>query len=197
MATIVKGTYVQTSKPAATFAADTTTVWSRNQLLIEEDTLKMKVGDGINVYSKLRYATISPEEVQKLITDSSHTHLNKAVLDTINQDMVDRMQQEAITPIANVRTTTDGAEITITDYKGTTRAEVKSGKEINTSYNEDEETLYIGGDGGYSELTQSERDQIKQNKTDIATKLDKIKDTDGNTYNLLIKDGKLYYSKDV
>ena len=30
MATIVKGTYVQTAKPAATFAADTTTVWLRN-----------------------------------------------------------------------------------------------------------------------------------------------------------------------
>lgn len=195
MATIVKGTYVQTAKPAATFAADTTTVWSRNQLLIEEDTLRMKVGDGINIYSELKYATISPEEVQKLITDSSHTHLNKAVLDTINQEMVDRMQQEAVTPTANVRTTVDGAEITITDYKGTTTASVKSGKEINTSYNEEEETLYIGGDGGYSELTQSERDQIKQNKADIATKLDKIKDAEGNSYRLLVKDGKLYYEK--
>lgn len=151
MATIVKGTYVQTAKPAATFAADTTTVWSRNQLLIEEDTLRMKVGDGINVYSELKYATISPEEVQKLITDSSHTHLNKAVLDTINQEMVDRMQQEAVTPTANVRTTVDGAEITITDYKGTTTAIVKSAKEI--------------------------------------------KDTEGNSYRLLVKDGKLYYEK--
>lgn len=167
--TIVKGTYVHTSKPAASFAKDTTTIWSRGQLLIEEDTLKMKVGDGINIFSKLKYANISPEEVQKLITDNSHTHLNKAVLDTINQEMVDRMQQEAVTPTANVRTTVDGAEITITDYKGTTTASVKSGKEVNTSYNEEEETLYIGGDGGYSELTQSERDQIKQNKKDIAT----------------------------
>ena len=167
--TIVKGTYVHTSKPAASFAADTTTIWSRGQLLIEEDTLKMKVGDGINIFSKLKYANISPEEVQKLITDNSHTHLNKAVLDTINQEMVDRMQQEAVTPTANVRTTVDGAEISVTDYKGTTKATIKSGKEVNTSYNEEEETLYIGGDGGYSELTQSERDQIKQNKKDIAT----------------------------
>lgn len=128
MATIVKGTYVQTAKKAAEFAADTTTIWSKNQLLIEEDTLKMKVGDGINVFSQLKYTTVSPTEVQKLIADSSHSHINKAVLDQINQDMVERMQQEAVTPIANVKATDDGAEITITDYKGTTKAEIKNGK---------------------------------------------------------------------
>lgn len=190
--TYVKGTFLQTTRKAAEFATDTT-IYSKSQLLIEEDTLKMKVGDGVNVFANLKYANLSPTEVQSLIAESSHTHINKSVLDQINQDMVERMQQEAVTPIANVKATADGAKITITDYKGTTEAEIKSGKEINTSYDESSETIIIGGDGGFSDLTQSERDQINQNKTDIAEKLDVIKDESGNKYNLLIKNGKLYY----
>lgn len=169
-ANTIKAIYVQTAKPADEFIADTETVWAKNQLLIEDDTLKIKLGDGVSTYGNLKYANLSSDEVKQLILDKSPTV-------TVNQ-------------------TDNGAEISITDMNGTTKATIKSGKEINTSYNEDEETLYIGGDGGFTDLTQEEREQIKQNKTDIATKLDKIKDTDGNTYNLLIKDGKLYYSKD-
>lgn len=45
-ANTIKAIYVQTAKPAAEFATDTTTVWEKNLLLIEEDTLKMKMGDG-------------------------------------------------------------------------------------------------------------------------------------------------------
>lgn len=40
----IKAIYAQTAKPATEFTADTTTVWVKNQLLIEEDTLKMKNG---------------------------------------------------------------------------------------------------------------------------------------------------------
>ena len=53
-ANTIKAIYVQTAKPAAEFTADTTTVWAKNQLLIEEDTLKMKMGDGVNTYSNLK-----------------------------------------------------------------------------------------------------------------------------------------------
>ena len=58
-ANTIKAIYVQTAKPAAEFAADTTTVWAKNLLLIEEDTLKMKMGDGVNTYGNLKYANLS------------------------------------------------------------------------------------------------------------------------------------------
>jgi len=139
----IKAIYVQTAKPAAEFIADTETVWAKNHLLIEEDTLKIKLGDGVSAYENLKYANLSPDEVKQLIADKS--------------------------PIVNVTQTDDGAEISITDMNGTTKATIKSGKEINTSYNEDEETLYIGGDGGFTDLTQEEREQITKNKDSITT----------------------------
>lgn len=142
-ANTIKAIYVQTAKPAAEFAADTTTVWEKNLLLIEEDTLKMKMGDGVNTYGNLKYANLSTEEVKQLILDRS--------------------------PLVTVTQTEDGAEISVTDAKGTTKATIKSGKEVNTSYNEEEETLYIGGNGGYSDLTQEEREQITKNKNNIVT----------------------------
>lgn len=142
-ANTIKAIYVQTAKSAAEFAADTTTVWAKNLLLIEEDTLKMKMGDGVNTYSNLKYANLSTEEVKQLILDRS--------------------------PLVTVTQTEDGAEISVTDANGTTKATIKSGKEVNTSYNEEEETLYIGGNGGYSDLTQEEREQITKNKNNIVT----------------------------
>ena len=142
-ANTIKAIYVQTAKPAAEFAADTTTVWSKNLLLIEEDTLKMKMGDGVNTYGDLKYANLSTEEVKQLILDRS--------------------------PLVTVTQTEDGAEISVTDAKGTTKATIKSGKEVNTSYNEEEETLYIGGNGGYSDLNQEESEQITKNKNNIVT----------------------------
>lgn len=142
-ANTIKAIYAQTAKSAAEFAADTTTVWAKNLLLIEEDTLKMKMGDGVNTYGDLKYANLSTEEVKQLILDRS--------------------------PLVTVTQTEDGAEISVTDAKGTTKATIKSGKEVNTSYNEEEETLYIGGNGGYSDLTQEEREQITKNKNNIVT----------------------------
>lgn len=142
-ANTIKAIYVQTAKPAAEFAADTTTVWTKNLLLIEEDTLKMKMGDGVNTYGDLKYANLSTEEIKQLILDRS--------------------------PLVTVTQTEDGAEISVTDAKCTTKATIRSGKEVNTSYNEEEETLYIGGNGGYSDLTQEEREQITKNKNNIVT----------------------------
>lgn len=103
----------------------------------------MKMGDGVNTYGNLKYANLSTEEVKQLILDRS--------------------------PLVTVTQTEDGAEISVTDAKGTTKATIKSGKEVNTSYNEEEETLYIGGNGGYSNLTQEEREQITKNKNNIVT----------------------------
>ena len=56
--------------------------------------------------------------------------------------------------------------------------DIKSGKEVNTTYNEEEETIYIGGDGGYSDLTEEERNQITKNKNDIEKIKEKLGITD-------------------
>lgn len=54
----------------------------KNELCIETDTRKMKIGeDGVKTYKDLKYANLTPEEVNSLISAASHTHSNKSVLD--------------------------------------------------------------------------------------------------------------------
>ena len=68
------------AKTAETWATDTT-VLLKGELGIESDTRKVKIGNGTNVFKDLPYATITPEEVQSLISATSHSHSNKAILD--------------------------------------------------------------------------------------------------------------------
>lgn len=68
------------AKTAETWATDTT-VLLKGELGIESDTRKVKIGNGTNVFKDLPYATITPEEVQSLISAASHSHNNKAILD--------------------------------------------------------------------------------------------------------------------
>lgn len=68
------------AKTAETWASDTT-VLLKGELGIESDTRKVKIGNGTNMFKDLPYATITPEEVQSLISAASHTHNNKAILD--------------------------------------------------------------------------------------------------------------------
>ena len=68
------------AKTAETWATDTT-VLLKGELGIESDTRKVKIGNGTNVFKDLPYATITPEEVQSLISAASHSHSNKAILD--------------------------------------------------------------------------------------------------------------------
>lgn len=56
----------------------------KNELCIESDTHKLKIGDGTNTYSSLSYVNLTPEEISALISDidvKKHTHSNKDVLD--------------------------------------------------------------------------------------------------------------------
>ncbi len=69
------------NKTAADFAGDTTTVWLKGELLVESDTLKVKMGDGENTYDKLGYLNMNPSEVANAIAAAKHTHSNKSVLD--------------------------------------------------------------------------------------------------------------------
>lgn len=77
----LKTRIVINNKPAADWGKDTETIWLKGEFLVESDTRKIKIGDGVNNYSALKYVNITPEEVDALIKQSSHTHSNKAILD--------------------------------------------------------------------------------------------------------------------
>lgn len=51
------------------------------EFCIESDTRKMKVGNGTELYSALKYANVTPEDVANIVASSSHTHSNKSILD--------------------------------------------------------------------------------------------------------------------
>lgn len=77
----LKTRIVINNKPAADWGKDTETIWLKGEFLVESDTRKIKIGDGVNKYSALKYANMTPEEVDALVKQSSHSHSNKAILD--------------------------------------------------------------------------------------------------------------------
>lgn len=77
----LKTRIVINNKPAADWGRDTETIWLKGEFLVESDTRKIKIGDGVNKYSALKYANMTPEEVDTLVKQSSHSHSNKAILD--------------------------------------------------------------------------------------------------------------------
>lgn len=77
----LKTRIVINNKPAADLGKDTETIWLKGEFLVESDTRKIKIGDGVNKYSALKYANMTPEEVDALVKQSSHSHSNKAILD--------------------------------------------------------------------------------------------------------------------
>ena len=77
----LKTRIVINNKPAADWGRDTETIWLKGEFLVESDTRKIKIGDGVNKYSALKYANMTPEEVDALVKQSSHSHGNKAILD--------------------------------------------------------------------------------------------------------------------
>lgn len=70
---------------------DTAENWAKSELVplagevcIEIDKNKVKIGNGTNKFADLKYAYLTPEEIDTLISglnDAKHTHNNKAVLD--------------------------------------------------------------------------------------------------------------------
>ena len=77
----LKTRIVINNKPAADWGKDTETIWLKGEFLVESDTRKIKIGDGVNKYSALKYANMTPEEVDALVKQSSHSHSNKVILD--------------------------------------------------------------------------------------------------------------------
>ena len=76
----LKTRIVLCQKTASEWASDTTTILP-GELAIESDTRKVKIGTGSSAFKNLPYMNLTPEEVNSLITASSHTHSNKSILD--------------------------------------------------------------------------------------------------------------------
>lgn len=62
----LKTRIISNHRTAKDWAADTTTVWLNGEILIESDTNKIKIGDGVHVWSELQYATITPEQLDAI-----------------------------------------------------------------------------------------------------------------------------------
>lgn len=75
---------------------DTTVNWgTSNKVLLKGETaleftdteVKIKIGDGVKTFAQLEYATMTPKEIKNALDEAiqkaSHTHDNKAILDTI------------------------------------------------------------------------------------------------------------------
>lgn len=66
------------NKTSTEFSQDTTTVWLKGEMLIESDTRKVKVGDGVNKYADLAYINLTPEEVNTLVNNTKNSTLDSA-----------------------------------------------------------------------------------------------------------------------
>ena len=55
----------------------------KGELCVESDTKKAKIGDGTHKFSELTYFNITPENLENAISEASHTHANKTILDAI------------------------------------------------------------------------------------------------------------------
>ena len=53
----------------------------KGEICIYSDLRKIKIGDGTSSITDLIFANLTPEEVQSLISEASHTHSNKSILD--------------------------------------------------------------------------------------------------------------------
>lgn len=76
----LKTRVVLCSKTAESWASDET-VLLKGEFAVESDTRKIKIGNGTDIFKDLSYANLTPEEVQQLVSASSHSHSNKSVLD--------------------------------------------------------------------------------------------------------------------
>lgn len=69
------------NKTAAEWNESATFVPLKGEICLYIDQKKAKIGDGATSIANLPFAWLTSEEVQQLITDASHSHSNKAILD--------------------------------------------------------------------------------------------------------------------
>ena len=96
---------------------DTAENWAKSELVplagevcIEKDTRKIKIGDGTNTFADLKYAYLTPEEIDTLISglnNAKHTHDNKAILDATTASFTTALLNK-LNGITDASTTTKG-----------------------------------------------------------------------------------------
>lgn len=138
--TVLKVPVVVRGKTAEEFKADEK-IYLKNETLLETDTRKVKYGDGIHRFSELKYANVTPEELENLVAKSAHTHSNKDILDATTASFTTELKAQVEANVvhdwakAEVKPTytadevgadaTGAAEQALTDAKAYTDQKVK------------------------------------------------------------------------
>lgn len=127
MATNTLNTRIQLKGDTAENWASSTLVPLKNEMCIESDTRKVKIGDGVNTYPDLQYINLTPEEVSALIQAANHTHSNKSILDATTASFT----SELLTKLNGIAT---GANKTVVDSAlSSTSTNPVQNKVINTA----------------------------------------------------------------
>ena len=79
--TTLKTRIILNNKTTDEWAQNGSFVGLKGEFLVDTVTRKIKIGDGATAYTDLAYANLTPEEVQELIKNASHSHSNKSILD--------------------------------------------------------------------------------------------------------------------
>lgn len=79
--TTLKTRIILNNKTTDEWAQNGSFVGLKGEFLVDTVTRKIKIGDGATAYADLAYANLTPEEVQELIKNASHSHSNKSILD--------------------------------------------------------------------------------------------------------------------
>lgn len=109
--------------------ASSTLVLLKNEIAIESDTRKIKIGNGTDVYSALSYANLTPEEVSQLIEAAGHSHSNKSVLDATTASFTTALLNKlnGIAEGANAYTLPTASSSTLGGVKIGTNVSISSG----------------------------------------------------------------------
>lgn len=79
--TTLKTRIILNNKTTDEWAQNGSFVGLKGEFLVDTVTRKIKIGDGATAYTDLEPVNLTPEEVQELIKNASHSHSNKSVLD--------------------------------------------------------------------------------------------------------------------
>ena len=79
--TTLKTRIILNNKTTDEWAQNGSFVGLKGEFLVDTVTRKIKIGDGATAYTDLEPVNLTPEEVQELIKNASHSHSNKSILD--------------------------------------------------------------------------------------------------------------------
>ena len=92
MATTTLNTRILLRGDTAANWATSTLVLLKNEMAIESDTRKIKIGDGINTFSGLQYINLTPEEI--IAKQKTEIELLKAKVEFLSD--LKRLEREAM-----------------------------------------------------------------------------------------------------